>query len=44
MDSTGHHYLSMNDRLFCMCVFQDLFQVGEIIEAPSHAKLEVVQS
>lgn len=44
MDSTGRHYLSMNDRLFCMCVFQDLFQVGEIIEAPSHAKLEVVQS
>uniref|UniRef100_A0A3Q4HG76 DPH-type MB domain-containing protein n=1 Tax=Neolamprologus brichardi TaxID=32507 RepID=A0A3Q4HG76_NEOBR len=23
---------------------KDLFQVGEIIEAPSHAKLEVVQS
>lgn len=44
MDSTGRRYLSMNDRLFCMCVFQDLFQVGEIIEAPSHAKLEVVQS
>lgn len=42
MDSTGRRYL--NDRLFCMCVFQDLFQVGEIIEAPSHAKLEVVQS
>lgn len=44
MDSMGRRYLSMNDRLFCMCVFQDLFQVGEIIEAPSHAKLEVVQS
>lgn len=44
MDSTGRRYLSMNDRLFCVCVFQDLFQVGEIIEAPSHAKLEVVQS
>lgn len=44
MDSTGRRYLSMNDRLFCVCVFQDLFQVGEIIEALSHAKLEVVQS